>query len=132
MADDSGVSKPVVEEASAEQTRAAACYRPHVDILETADELVVLADVPGAAADSIDVDFEQGRLTVHARVPARQKEGTEFWLQEYGVADFHRSLQIGEAIDAAGIRAEYADGVLAVHLPKAPSAKPRKIAVRAG
>jgi HSP20 family molecular chaperone IbpA len=131
MADENTIPKPPAEEvASAEHTRSGACYRPNVDILEKADELVVLADLPGATGDSIDVDFEDGTLTIYAKVEPRQDPDREFLAREYGVGDFHRTFHVSETVDASKITAEYADGVLTLHLPKAESAKPRKIAVK--
>jgi HSP20 family protein len=58
-------------------------------------------------------------------------EHTNYLLREYGVGDFRRTFQIGEGIDAAKIAAELREGVLTVHLPKAPELMPRKIAVKA-
>ena len=52
----------------AERTRSGCCYRPNVDILEQNDELLVLADVPGAKSDTIDVKFEDGTLEIQAAV----------------------------------------------------------------
>lgn len=131
MAEENTIQKPSADEAtSAELTRCGACYRPHVDILEKADELVVLADVPGASGDSIDIDFEDGELTIYAKVEPRQDETAEFLTREYGIGDFHRTFRVSEAIDASSISAEYSEGVLTLHLPKAASAKPRKIAVK--
>ena len=54
-----------------EQTRSGEFYRPDVDILELADELLVQADVPGARPDDIDVNFEDGALTIYAKVAER-------------------------------------------------------------
>jgi HSP20 family protein len=116
---------------SAEQTRSGRCYRPNVDILEQADELLVLADVPGAKRDTIDVKFEDGTLEIRAEVALRQGEEQGYFLREYGVGDYYRSFRISETIDAGKISAEYADGVLMLHLPKTEAAKPRKIAVSA-
>ncbi len=131
MADESSLAKPAADEAAAgEHTRCGCHYRPSVDIVERADELVVLADVPGATGDDIDVDFEDGNLTIHAKVKSRQDESTEYLVREYGVGDYYRTFRVSEAIDAAKITAEYADGVLTLHLPKAESTKPRKIDVK--
>lgn len=106
-------------------------YSPAVDILEKPDELLVLADIPGAKAEDIDIQFEDGVLTLHAKVAPRQMEGVEFIQQEYGVGDFLRSFQVSEAIDVAKITAEYSNGVLTLHLPKSAGLRPRKIAVTA-
>ena len=68
-------------------------------------------------------------LTVQARVAQRYAANQRFLLREYGIGSYYRSFQVGEQIDVNGIAAEYADGVLRIHLPKAEAAKPRKIAV---
>ena len=113
-----------------EQTRGGRVFRPSVDIVENEDELLLLADVPGATADSIDIDFENGELSIHARVqPRRPKGPSRYSLREYGVGDYHREFRIGEAVDGSKIAAEVTNGVLKVHLPKADAVKPRKIAV---
>ena len=123
-------TKPTAAEtAAAERTRSGCCYRPDVDILEQGDELVVLANVPGAKSDTIDVKFEDGMLEIQAAVEPRECDGHTCLLHEYDVGDYYRSFQVSEAIDARKISAEYADGVLKLHLPKAEAVKPRKIAV---
>ena len=114
----------------AELTRSGQYYRPGVDIVEDAHELRIVADMPGVSAESVDIDFEDGALTIHGRVPNRRGENAKYLLEEYGIGDFYRVFQIGEAIDATGINAEYADGVLTVHLPKVEAVKPRKISVQ--
>ena len=113
-----------------EPTHGGRTYVPTVDIVENKDELLLIADVPGATRDGVDIDYERGRLTVQARVEPRQSpERTNYALQEYGVGDFSRSFQVGEGIDAGKIHAEIAEGVLTVHLPKAAELKPRRIEV---
>jgi len=133
MADNTTLDKPATEEsARSEHTRNCRCYRPNVDILERADELVVLADVPGAKPDAIDVKFEDGILSVHAPAEPRPNEHRQYLLSEYGVGDYRRSFRLGEAIDPSKIAADYADGVLTLHLPKTEATKPRKIEVQTG
>jgi HSP20 family protein len=118
------------EVARTEYTRTGRYYRPNVDILEDADELTVLVDIPGVKADDVDIQFEAGALAISGRVGDRQPQGTQYLLQEYGIGDFHRCFQVSEVIDAGRISAECGDGVLTVHLPKVEAAKPRKIAVQ--
>ncbi len=116
----------------AEQTRARRTFRPSVDIIEQNDELMVVADMPGARPDDIDIQFEKGTLTIYGKVPDRQPEETNYLSREYAVGDFWRTFQVSEAIDAASINAEFANGVLTLHLPKTAKAKPRKISVKSG
>ena len=118
------------ESQSAEYTRSGQFYRPNVDIRETTDELVLIADVPGARSEDIDINFEDGALAVHAKVNNRQADETVYLLQEYGVGDFYRTFKVSEQIDPTRISAEYHDGVLTIHLPKVEAAKPRKISVQ--
>ena len=115
----------------AERTRTGQWFRPLVDIVEQGDELLLIADLPGAMSDSIDIDFEDGVLTIEGTVAPRYDENMNFMLYEYGVGDFHRSFRVSEQVDPNRIHAEYKDGVLTVHLPKAEAAKPKKIKVAA-
>ena len=131
MANENAITKPAADEAAkVEPTRSGCFFRPNVDILENDDELVLLVDVPGAKPDEIDVKFEDGVLTVHAQVEPRQDGDAKYLLHEYGVGDYCRTFRVGEAVDADKIKADYADGVLTLHLPKAEAIKPRKISVR--
>jgi len=123
---------PQTEVSRTERTRTGRAYVPNVDIIERKDELLVLADVPGVTAQDIDIHFENGTLEISARVRPRVSESTRMLLQEYGVGDFHRAFEVSEAIDAGKIHAQYADGVLTLHLPKVEAVKPHKITVKAG
>ncbi len=113
-----------------ELTRGGRMYAPTVDILDMPEELLLLADVPGARPEDIEINYERGQLTLVARVRPRQDERTQYLLREYGVGDFTRAFQVGEGIDANRIQAEVSNGVLRLHLPKAEAARSRKIKVR--
>jgi HSP20 family molecular chaperone IbpA len=122
--------KPEVEtRPSVEHTRCECYYRPNVDIIEKDDELMLIADVPGVAGDNVDVDFEDGMLSIHAHVDTAEDE-REYLINEYGVGDYCRSFQVDESIDAEKIKAECKNGILILHLPKTEAAKPRKILVK--
>lgn len=113
-----------------EYTRSGQVYRPNVDILELPHELLVQADVPGLRGDEMDINFEDGMLTIHGRVTPRQSDETDYLLREYGVGDFYRTFRVSEEIDPSKITAECRDGVLTLHLQKSEAAKPRKIQVQ--
>jgi HSP20 family protein len=104
-------------------------YSPRIDILETADELILYADLPGVVSEDLEIQFENGELTIHGTVAPRH-ENVNFLYGEYGAGDFHRTFSIGEMIDADRIVAELSNGVLTLHLPKADRVKPRRIEVK--
>ena len=114
---------------SAELTRCGCYYRPNVDIIEKDEELVLMADVPGTAGDHVNVDFEDGMLSIHACVEKSEDEH-EYLVHEFGVGDYCRTFQVDESIDAEKIEAECRNGVLVLHMPKVEAAKPRKIKVK--
>ena len=103
--------------------------RPRVDVLETENEVLLLADLPGVKSDAVDVRFENGELTIHGRRFAGNADKRRA-LTEYEPAHYHRSFRLTEDIAAERIEAELKNGVLSVRLPKAEAAKPRRIAVK--
>lgn len=118
--------------AQAEQTRDRQVYSPQVDIIEKDNGLLLLADMPGVKAADIDIQYEDGQLTIYGKVEPRQDDSqTAYLLHEYGVGDFYRSFRIGDGIDVDSIRAELKNGVMTLHLPKTEAFRPRKIAVQA-
>lgn len=104
-------------------------YSPNVDIVETSDEVLVFADMPGVGSENLDIHFENGELFLHGKVAERIPEGAKLISREYGFGDFYRVFTISEQVDSEKITAEYRDGVLVLHLPKVEAAKPRKIKV---
>jgi HSP20 family molecular chaperone IbpA len=117
------------EPARSQPTRSAPLYTPRCDIYEAADELVLLADLPGVKPQDVDLKFENGELLIQGRCSPRQND-VEFLGCEYGVGDFYRAFTISEAVDTGRISAELKQGVLTVHLPKSEAVKPKRIAVK--
>jgi len=130
MAENTAVkTKDRGEQATAEATRGGPYFTPRVDIYETDKELTLYADAPGTRPEDVDLRYERGELLLHARVKPRQRPG-HVVVEEFEEGDFYRVFQIHESIDSSKIEAECKNGVLIVHLPKAESAQPRKVAVR--
>lgn len=107
-----------------------ATFTPLVDIFETNDEFIFQADLPGVKAGDIDVNYERGLLTISGKVQPRQTEQTRYLWQEYDVGNFYRQFTINTEINQDGIRADLKNGVLTLHVPKAESARARKIEIR--
>jgi len=103
---------------------------PPVDVFENADELLIVADVPGVRDDGIDLRVENDTLTLAARRPEPTAAEPPALVREYDEVDFVATFRIPAGVDAAGITAETRSGTLVVHLPKAAAAKSRKIVVR--
>src|SRR5437764_146799 len=98
-----------------------ATFTPRVDILETADELLLYVDLPGVSPDDVDIRFENGEMSLTGRRTANRVGRP--WLWEYDAGSFHRSFRVTETIATDKIDAELKDGVLTVHLPKVEAAK---------
>ena len=102
---------------------------PPVDVLENADELRIVADVPGVSSDEIELRVENGTLSLQARRSV-EREAPPALVREYDDVDFATTFRIPAGIDTAGITAETKNGTLIVRLPKAAEAKPRRVPVR--
>lgn len=117
------------ETAAREGTRSEERYvTPPVDIYETPEGLVVLADLPGVARDGLDVRVENSLLTIRGRTS--HAAAGEFAYREYDLVNFFRQFELNERVDQQKISAELKNGVLTLNLPKAEEAKPRKIDIR--
>ena len=118
-------------EATPAQAETPPTYQPNVDICDCGAEVLIVADIPGARTDGIEVSFEDGVLSLQAKVPARELPGRAV-RQEYGIGDYRRSFRLGDDFDASQITATYRHGVLTIHVPRLAAVLPRKVEVRAG
>lgn len=111
-----------------ESTRESERYvAPPVDIYETDEGLVLLADLPGVAPDQLKVDVKEDILTIEAH-PSAELQGTPV-VREFELCGFFRQFQLNERIDVNRITAKLKHGVLTLTLPKAEEARPKKIKV---
>jgi HSP20 family protein len=94
------------------------------------DETVhVFLDLPGVEPASIDLEVERNVLTVKAERGWTREEGDQVLANERRQGTFTRRLLLGDTLDGDRVEAEYRDGVLAITIPVAEAAKPRKVAV---
>lgn len=115
-----------------ENTRDVCCFVPRSDIYELEDQIVIVADVPGASEDTIEIGLDKNVLTINAYVEQDAPEGYVLRMAEYETGDYQRSFRLTNEIDREKIEATVKDGVLRLFLPKSSEARARKINVKAG
>jgi HSP20 family protein len=98
---------------------------------EGQDAFWVQAAIPGAQPDQLELIVNEQSLTIRGEVPAPAlPEGAQYRLQEWGTHRFERSLQFPVPVDADEVQANYEQGILTLYLPKAETAKPRRITIQ--
>lgn len=106
-------------------------YSPRADVYETAEEIVVVAELPGVSEESLDITLEQRELTIRGTAAAAAPEGYRLIYSEYGEGDYERRFVLADTIDRNSIAASLKNGVLQLRLPKVKEALARKIPVKA-
>jgi HSP20 family protein len=105
-------------------------WQPPVDIQETEDAYRLIAELPGLTKDDVAITMENNvlRLSGERKFERDAKKDT-FQRIERTYGSFTRSFALPSQVDAEGVTATFADGVLTLTVPKAEQAKPRKIAI---
>ncbi len=104
---------------------------PTVDISETEADYAIQAELPGVNKQDVKVTLENGVLTIQGERRQPQTEaGRKHHRIETSYGRFVRSFTLPDTVEAGNVRAEYADGMLHLHLPKSEKAKPRQIDVK--
>jgi HSP20 family protein len=103
--------------------------QPAANVWEQGDALLVEMEAPGIKSDQIDISVAGGELSVKINRPEDAQEGITYHRRERPVGSLSRMLRLPVEVDASRVEAELHDGVLLITLPKAESAKPRKINV---
>jgi len=106
---------------------------PAVDVSETAEELLLTAELPGMTHQDIELEVENNVLTLRGEKSEVRREGEDnpkyhLWERRYGA--FQRSFTLPRTVKPDAIEAEFQDGVLHVRLPKVAEAKSRRIAIK--
>ena len=105
-------------------------WLPAVDVWETDDELVLSFDLPGIREDEIAVELDDNILTVSGkRERTSEHSNDRFYRFERRFGAFSRSVTLPQGVQEDAIRANYANGVLEVRVPKPEGPKPKRIQV---
>jgi HSP20 family molecular chaperone IbpA len=115
---------------NAERTANRPVFVPPSDIYETNDSIVVLAEMPGVGTDGVDITLERRVLTIRGRSAVNNHRGYQRVYNEYADGDYERVFTLSDNIDRDRIEATLKDGILHLVLPKAETAKPRRITLK--
>jgi HSP20 family molecular chaperone IbpA len=100
---------------------------PVVDIFETENDYILIANLPGVERSNIQVKLDDKSLIVFGKINFEEAVNRKYILNEKEIGNYFRSFKISDSIDKEKINARYDNGQLIVILPKHDKVKPRKI-----
>lgn len=108
-------------------------WAPAVDIEETDNEYLLKADLPEVKKEDVKVEILDGTLSVQGeRKHEKEEKNRKFHRVERAFGRFERTLALPADVDPAKVSADFKNGVLEVHMPKAPQVTPKPVEVKVG
>ncbi len=127
------LSRTLVTEGKA---RLNATVYPPLNIIETAESLIIKAELPGVKAEGLDISMEGDTLTLHGkrdhRVAEDDKKRPSYHRREIETGSFSRAITLPTKVNMDDMQAKLQNGILSITLFKAEEVKPRKISIIAG
>lgn len=105
-------------------------WLPPIDIYETTDRFVIVAELPGMSREQIHVGVQDDEVTLSGEQPARALACEHVLQIERGHGRFSRRFALGSPVDAEHVTADLKEGVLTVTLPKRTAPGPHRIDVQ--
>lgn len=124
MSESTAVSKDT------EARRSEAALLPPVDVVEDPTGITLYADMPGVPKDKLGLEVEGDTLTIEGEVSLAVPQGMEAAHAEVSLPRYRRVFTLSKELDPGKVSAEFNQGVLRLHIPKAEHAKPRRIEVK--
>jgi HSP20 family protein len=108
-------------------------WTPAVDIKETGSEIRLELELPGLKPEDVEITAENGVLTIRGEKRVERKEGDEnrYQVIERTYGTFMRTFQLPQGVDEEQIKADFDNGVLTLHIPKAALPQPKRIEISA-
>ena len=104
---------------------------PPIDLVEAEDHFVLRADLPGLAEADVNIEVQDGTLTISGERKAEHEQRERGWYRiERSFGSFNRSLTLPDGVDPDRIAASFSDGVLEIRIPKPEERKPRRISIK--
>ena len=102
-----------------------------MDLQASADEYTLTAMLPGLDAEEVELQFNNGVLTISGEYKDNRIENDEYFFSELPVGKFSRAIEFNEPVQHEKISASMKKGLLTVRIPKAEEAKPKSIKIKA-
>jgi HSP20 family protein len=107
-------------------------WMPHVDVYESADEIILLADVAGLNKEELHIELNVKKIKIAGvRKMISVVQNARYCLAEIPHGYFERNIILPSAVDAESAVASYTEGILMIRINKLPAAKPYRITVKA-
>ena len=104
---------------------------PKGNVYEYEDKVGIVAEIPGLNKKQLNVDVEEGVLTISGdKHSTFEDDGAKVLRRELKQSSFKRSFELGDLLDGENISANFKDGVLSVSIPKTEPEKPVKHSVK--
>ncbi len=104
-------------------------YAPQVNIYETRDEFVLIANMPGVSRENVHLRLVNGAIVLFGRTNYTEEKDRTYLLNEREIGNYYRKFKLADSIDHDKIEAKYENGQLIINLPKFEDAKPRNISI---
>lgn len=103
---------------------------PSVDVVEDAQGITLLADLPGVPKDKVHIHVEADTLTLEGELDLAVPEGMTATHVEVSQPRYRRSFTLSKELDGNQVQASLHQGVLVVRIPKLAHAQPRRVEVQ--
>jgi len=106
---------------------------PAMDLVESEEDIVLRADLPGMTEEDVEIEIKDGVLTVSGeRKAEHEQKGEGFHRVERAFGRFSRTLSLPDGVDASRVAASFDNGVLEVRVPKPEETKPTRVEIGKG
>jgi HSP20 family protein len=102
---------------------------PPINVFQQGDDILAILELPGIDKNALEIQVKDNTIRIYGKKAVAFPEGVSVHRRERSTGEFDRTLSIPVQIDADAIKAEYRDGILAIHLPRSERDKPRTIKV---
>ncbi len=111
-----------------DQTTSEGPYPP-INVFQQGDDILAIIELPGVQKDSLQIQAKENTIRIAGKKSASYPDGVSVHRRERTFGEFDRTLSLPVGLDPDRIKAEYRDGILALHLPRSERDKPRIIRV---